>query len=682
MFYGPVILQYMWNTYLRTKFGPIGTLLILCHIGFCDVAKSEVSTKTIIVLDGSRSMWGKIGGQRKYKLSVSALKDLIDSSQISKFAILTFGSKRKRSCNDIQFLKPFNEPWSDIHLKKLNSFRPRGRAALSNSLQKISKDVDLKNHSIRIVLLVDGFDNCKLDPCRIAEGMQETAYDLSLHIVGVGVSKRDQRRFQCFGKIKNTSINFVKKIQDLKPQLGFTFNLPNPRALQLAYEKRQARQAQREKDIESLLAGKPRIKLHAVFSEGSLPIREGLSWKVYRAPRNSQSQGTLVAQSSSAQPSIELKPGQYIAEVRYRSFGQKKLVQVPEKGSLTHILDLNAGTLKLSTLNQATGENVDDVFYTIYPIKNQGTPERRPFARSNESQPVFYLPAGKYYITATLGNMKLERRIDIVPGKTKQVDLNLGLGTLSLKTIASEGLKPLSRIFYTIYKDTNIRSDQEISTNKAIIRTAAPQPKLQLQQGNYIVHAEHDLAKTSQRIKIRAGKTLDIIMNLRAGLLSLKSKIEGADKLLNHSVSYQLFPFEISENEPGEEIARTSQAQKEYLLSPGKYKVIARYGSVNAITEGIITLKPGKTGTLTLNHTAGEVSLALIDQKNGFAKINVFWQIFDQKGNQIWQTSQPKPNIVLKSGSYKAVAEHRSVLYEKEISVQTGEKTDVKIITK
>ncbi len=645
---------------------------------------AQEPVKTIVIVDGSRSMWQRIYRKRKYRTVISGLNRILKSPpNANPIGIMTFGTKKRRSCKDIGTLKSVSEEITDQDLKNLKRFRPRGRAPISLAMQRAAQELDHENNAVRIVLIVDGYDNCRQDPCDTLKELRRTAYDMSVQLVGYGLRKKDIKHYQCFAEHKSDAFYSTGSPDEFLTALFIALGGQHNDISQNNYKP----PAVNEKQIKSLLKGTSRVKLLAILAKGTPLLREGVSWKIYKALNDSSFRGLPVAVSNQAQPIITLKPGNYVAEARYGDAKAEQAILVPVSGLLSHVVNLNAGQLQVDTKERVGGERLEGVFYSVYEIDEKSNPSEKPIARSTRSVSRFFLREGNYLLKAKHGGNQIAKTTSVEPGGLTTLTLLMNIGKLKLKTIPSRNSAPLTRIFYSVYKtnndsNTNDSNTEDIDNLNEAMRTAAAQPTLRLPAGKYIVKAEHDLAHAYQEVEVRSGETIDITINLKASILKLQSYIKGQKKPLQKQISYLIQRLKKGKINNAVEIARTSEAEKSYILSPGKYRITGRYGTINAVREINATLSPGAKKTVSVIHSAGQVEMSLIDKKGGFPRIDVFWLIYNKDGQEIWRTSRPTPELILRSGKYKAVAESNDQRYEKAFIVKNGKKTEISLKTK
>ena len=431
---------------------------------------------------------------------------------------------------------------------------------------------------------------------------------------------------------------------------------------------------QQNDEVDSLLSGQPRMKLLAVQSSGQIPLNSDLSWKVYKYTKDKSFDDFPIAETRNAQPLINLKPGKYIVRVEYGRINKSETVIIPEQGAITHIITLNSGSLNLQILDSKTKLPLNNASYIIKPNATDLT-NKNLIIRGNRQVDNLRLEAGKYQVITKYAGVLKTSEINIKAAQSIDHTVLLDIGSLELKTTAIKDGKPLSNIIYTIYKGSFDTASEALNSDSEILRTAAAEPKLNLQSGTYTIHTEHDLVSTIQNVLIQTGKLTTSILNLEASIINLKSNLEG--RPLEYDISYQI----MKKGEKGyEEIARTYQASPSYILPAGYYRIISRYGKVNARAYRNIKLLKNVQKDIGISHSSGEIELALIDKRHKLPKVNVFWQIFDKDNQEIWSSSRPTPQIILQKGQYKVIGENNDKEYSKSFKVENGKKSTINLI--
>ncbi len=165
-------------------------VLILLTIStklFSDNSKST-DKNAILILDLSRSMWGKIDETSKVVIARRAIRQMLDEwDKNTKLGVMVYGSRHRNSCKDIQTLSEVRRVDRRRIMKMLARIRPVGRTPLTASVKLAASKLKSKNAAATIILVSDGIDNCGLNSCKVAKMLKQENKRLRVHVVGLGV---------------------------------------------------------------------------------------------------------------------------------------------------------------------------------------------------------------------------------------------------------------------------------------------------------------------------------------------------------------------------------------------------------------------------------------------------------------------------------------------------------------
>lgn len=168
-------------------------------------APAQETTQDLeIILDGSGSMAGKIGGRTKMEIAKQSLLKLTRELAPRKdlaLALRVYGHqspREKKDCRDTRLEIPFGRVDPGRVKSLLGKITPRGYTPLAFSLEQAAQDFDLKVQRVRTVILItDGLETCEGDPCRAAREMAGKGIDITLHVIGFGLKKGEAAKLKC-----------------------------------------------------------------------------------------------------------------------------------------------------------------------------------------------------------------------------------------------------------------------------------------------------------------------------------------------------------------------------------------------------------------------------------------------------------------------------------------------------
>ncbi|WP_198507052.1 histone H1-like repetitive region-containing protein [Mariprofundus aestuarium] len=161
------------------------------------VAVFAANPAVLFVVDSSGSMWGQIEGTAKVYLARDALTKSISRLSINTdIGLVAYGHRNKGDCRDVELLAPI-APSRTSFINSVNSFTPKGMTPLSGSLDYAIKEMKKAGGKGTIVVLSDGIENCKGDPCKAAMSAGD---DIRIHVIGFDVKADTSSQLSCIAK--------------------------------------------------------------------------------------------------------------------------------------------------------------------------------------------------------------------------------------------------------------------------------------------------------------------------------------------------------------------------------------------------------------------------------------------------------------------------------------------------
>ena len=154
---------------------------------------SEPLTRILFIFDASNSMWGDWQSDKKIFIAHRVLSQMIDSLENFsnvQLALRVYGHQKDLSlhdCNDTKLEVPFAHNNFQRIKQKLKSIYPKGTTPIGLSLQAAEKDFPPCNNCRNIIVLItDGIEECKSDPCEVSQALQRKGIILKPFIIGIG----------------------------------------------------------------------------------------------------------------------------------------------------------------------------------------------------------------------------------------------------------------------------------------------------------------------------------------------------------------------------------------------------------------------------------------------------------------------------------------------------------------
>jgi hypothetical protein len=142
-----------------------------------------------IVVDASRSMWGRMHGEPKMTIAKEILHDVSYwFPQDLNLALRAYGSTSpsvNNDCSDSTLLVPFGDQNRESIRWAIEGLRPTGQTPIAYALNQASRDFGTLQDDRALVLVTDGIESCGGDPVQAARELREQG--IIVHLIGFGL---------------------------------------------------------------------------------------------------------------------------------------------------------------------------------------------------------------------------------------------------------------------------------------------------------------------------------------------------------------------------------------------------------------------------------------------------------------------------------------------------------------
>ncbi len=163
-------------------------------------ATAQDNPNTILVMDGSGSMWGQIDGVAKITIAQEVVGGLMESLPDNQNIGLTvYGHRERGNCTDIETIVAPGPDTRDAIRDAVNAIKPLGKTPMTDSIIAAAEALRYTEDSATVILVSDGVETCNPDPCAAMRVLEEAAIDFTAHVVGfdVGADAAALAQMQC-----------------------------------------------------------------------------------------------------------------------------------------------------------------------------------------------------------------------------------------------------------------------------------------------------------------------------------------------------------------------------------------------------------------------------------------------------------------------------------------------------
>lgn len=603
----------------------------------------------LLVVDGSGSMWGKLGEAPKIEAAQGRLRQLLPGYEgRMSLGLMAYGHRRKGDCRDIETLVPPGPLAPADFDAAATSINPRGKTPMSSALRQAAEVLGPGRSTI--LLLTDGAENCRQDPCATVRELKSQNAALSIHVIGMAIESGDLPRIRCIAEGGGGRLTLVASADELGEALSRAFDEiaapPAPVAAAVP-------------EVEA----PPLLRLAASLAEGGAPLAVGPVWRVLP-----EGGGTPVAESGEAKSELAVPPGRYEVEARLGKLVRRVPVEVAAHGPTDVLVGLQAGILSVRALTKDGATAGEDVFLAVYRTDPNSGETLETVAVARGSVPAMVLPSGTYQVVAEQGHARQVRTLAVAEGREVSEEITMQVGRLRLEARGTEAGERLGEVTFSVSED-----DPDIEGGvREVARSAAPDPVFVLRAGIYHVSARVGAAEVRRDVTVGADAETSEVLVLGAGTILLATRLEGQTELLADYLTYEVKRLDSL----GVVVEQTSKPRPAFSLAAGSYLVASRYGPANAVASREITVAPGRSQEIVL-----ELAGAMVELKPaaGTAPRDVLWKVADDSGRILWMTGETAPSVPLAAGSYVATLEHRGGRGSRSFEVVAGQPAVIEI---
>ncbi len=174
----------------------------------------------LFILDASGSMKAKIDNREKIVIAKEVMANLLrDLPAIIRVGLEVYGHHTKGDCNDIEVMAPIGQTDKATLIQRIQAIDPKGMTPITQALQVAAEQLKTAEQETTVVLVSDGEETCKGDPCAAVGSLVQQGVKLKVHVVGFDVAKKEQQQLMCIAKAGNGKYFTANNAEQLKNAL-------------------------------------------------------------------------------------------------------------------------------------------------------------------------------------------------------------------------------------------------------------------------------------------------------------------------------------------------------------------------------------------------------------------------------------------------------------------------------
>jgi Ca-activated chloride channel homolog len=154
--------------------------------------------RTIIVMDGSGSMWGQIDGRTKLEIARETVADVLATIPAEQeLGLMAYGHRERGNCSDIELMVPPAAGTGPDIVARVNMMRFQGKTPLSEAVRQAAGILRSGEEAATVVLVTDGLETCEADPCALGRELEAAGLNFTAHVIGFGLTEEEGAQVAC-----------------------------------------------------------------------------------------------------------------------------------------------------------------------------------------------------------------------------------------------------------------------------------------------------------------------------------------------------------------------------------------------------------------------------------------------------------------------------------------------------
>lgn len=168
---------------------------------FVTSAVNAEASRTMIVMDGSGSMWGQIEGRPKLDIAREVLGTVLQTIPPGQeLGLIAYGHRTRGQCDDIELMVPVAAGTAADITDRVGAMRFQGKTPLTDAVRQAAAALRSGEEAATVVLVTDGLETCDADPCALARELEASGLAFTAHVIGFGLTEEEGAQVACLAE--------------------------------------------------------------------------------------------------------------------------------------------------------------------------------------------------------------------------------------------------------------------------------------------------------------------------------------------------------------------------------------------------------------------------------------------------------------------------------------------------
>lgn len=193
----------------------------------CAAPVGAEPARTIIVMDGSGSMWGQIEGRPKLEIARETVAQVLSTvPDGQELGLMAYGHRVKGDCSDIELMVPPAKGTAPEISARVKAMKFLGKTPLSEAVRQAAEALRYGEDAATVVLVTDGLETCNADPCALGRELEASGLKFTAHVIGFGLTKAEGLQVACLAEETGGRYIPASDAKGLAEALAQTVNQP------------------------------------------------------------------------------------------------------------------------------------------------------------------------------------------------------------------------------------------------------------------------------------------------------------------------------------------------------------------------------------------------------------------------------------------------------------------------
>ncbi len=172
---------------------------LLCGMLPARAEDDGTARNVMLIVDASGSMKKAVDGESRMAAAKRVLAETLATIPPEvRLGLLAYGHRKAKDCKDMELVSPIGAEDAATIAGRIQELTPKGETPIAASLEMAAKSfLAFKGQANSIVLVTDGIEECKGDPCAAAAAIKAAGLDVKVDVVGFTLKPEQRKLIEC-----------------------------------------------------------------------------------------------------------------------------------------------------------------------------------------------------------------------------------------------------------------------------------------------------------------------------------------------------------------------------------------------------------------------------------------------------------------------------------------------------